>query len=523
MKTTFISHHRIISFSLVWLVLCFYAPLAFSQSVTILPGGITPNQGGTVPRLSYELIMALPNPQDGDTAYDVTFHCMRLYKKNKWVKMLTDVELSSPSIIGWQIGGETYDTGDGIATDASGNVYVAGSFPGSATFENTVVTGNGPGTYTLFIAKFNSTGNLLWVQKIAYAPIIDINDLVLDTNGNIYVTGSFANSAVFGANTLNSYGNKDIFVAKYNTGGTLQWVQQAGGTQADDSRSMSVDGSGNIYLTGPINGNVNFGGNTYIGTGNSIFTAKYNTNGVFQWFRRSTPGTGEILVVRNIAADPSGKVTIVGHFTGNTAFGLTTLTSAGGLDAFVAQYDAAGNLLWAKRMGGVENDIAHDIAIDSENNVIVLGYFQATLNINSNTLISAGEYDVFIVKFSSTGVLGWITRDGGTKNEEVQAIAVDAEDNIYISGDFEKPSTFGSTILSGKGGATIFLAKYTKNGDFVWAKELGGEGQQSIVKIAADTKGNLYGVGYFNYDFIFDGDTFNSRGSNDVFVVRVKD
>ncbi|RFS16977.1 hypothetical protein [Emticicia sp. C21] len=124
MKTITITFQTVIRSiqAVVLLAIFAYTPAAFSQSVTILPDGITPKQGSTVPRLSYDAIAALPNPQNGDMAYDLTFNCLRLYKKNKWVKVLTDSELVSPSMLAWHIGETFVSSSNAITTDSAGNV-----------------------------------------------------------------------------------------------------------------------------------------------------------------------------------------------------------------------------------------------------------------------------------------------------------------------------------------------------------------------------------------------------------------
>ncbi len=523
MKTHFVTNytpHRIARI-ILWLVILVSAHTVFSQSVTILPGGIIPNQSGAIPRLSYESIMALSNPQDGDEAYDVTFHCKRLYSKNKWVRILSGTDLANPSTLGWQMGGTKYDWGNGLATDASGNVYVGGYFEGSATFENTTVTGNGVDFLTLFIAKYTSDGHLLWVQKIAYVSSAYMYDLVLDSNGNIYVTGYFHNSITFGANTLTATGNKDIFIAKYSNNGTLQWVQQAGGTGDDEGKGLGLDSDGNLYITGTIFGNVTFGGKTYLSSGHSVFTVKFDSNGAIQWLRRGICTNS--ITSNSMVVDTDGKVTVIGTFLGNVTFGFDTYTSAGAPDVFLVQYDSDGNLIWVKRMGGTGIEYGMDIALDTENNIIITGSFQATAGFDNLNLTSAGGSDIFLVKFSSAGLLKWVKRDGGVDDEHGKVIAIDASDNLLIAGEFTGAFTLEGTPLYGKANANIFVAKYNKNMEFQWVKEMGGAGQELPFEIVADTKGNVYSMGFFANGFISDDTNFTSRGGYDIFVVRLRD
>ncbi|RFS16975.1 SBBP repeat-containing protein [Emticicia sp. C21] len=523
MKTNFFFNLTIRSIAtvLLWLVLFLSANTVFSQHVTILPSGITPKQSGAIPRLSYESIMALPNPQDGDEAYDITFHCKRLYCKNRWVKILSNIDLANPSTLIWQIGGAKNDWGSGLATDASGNVYVGGYFQESAMFGNTEVTGNGVDLTTLFIAKYASAGQLLWVQKIAYCFSAEFLDLVLDANGNIFVTGYFHNTITFGANTLTSSGQKDVFIAKYSNNGTLQWVQRAGGTGDDEGKSLGVDSNGNLYITGVINGNVTFGGNSYLSSGNSVFIVKFDANGDLLWLRRGICSNG--IASHSIVVDTNGKITVIGSFLGTVTFDFDTYTSSGNTDVFLAQYSSNGNLTWAKRLGGSSTDYGTDIALDSENNLVISGSFQGSAGFDNFGLTSSGGSDIFLVKFTSSGTVQWVRKDGGTSNELCHSMAIDVNGNIYITGEFLKPSVFGGTTLYGKAYAGMFVAKYTPDSEVQWAKEMGGNNLEAPFEMVADTKGNVYSMGYFGGMFTCDNATLNTKGVNDIFIVRFTD
>lgn len=506
---------------IILLVILASVKAVFSQSVTILPSGITPNQSGAIPRLSYEGIMALPNPQDGDEAYDVTFHCKRLYSKDKWVRVLSSLDQAAPSTLGWQIGGAKYDWASGLDTDASGNVYVGGYFQESATFGNTEVTGNGVGTTTLFIAKYTSGGQLLWVQKIAHCFSAYFHDLILDANGNIYVTGYFQNNITFGANALTSAGSKDVFIAKYTSNGSFQWVQRAGGTGDDEGKSLGIDSAGNLYITGTIYGNVTFGGNSYPNTGNNVFIVKFNSDGDIQWFRRGI--CSNVITTHGIVVDTDGKITVIGSFLGTVTFGFDSYATAGNADAFLVQFTSDGTLTWAKRLGGTEIDYGTDLVLDNQNNIIISGSFNGTAAFDNFALTSNGGSDIFLAKFSSTGAIQWAKNDGGTSNELSQAMAIDTNGNIYITGEFLKPATFGSTTLYGKANAGVFLTKYNKNMEVEWAKEMGGDNLESPFDMVADTKGNVYSLGYFGGVFTCDNTTLTTKGVDDIFVVRIKD
>ncbi|GAB3518087.1 NHL repeat-containing protein [Emticicia fontis] len=500
------------------------ARMIFAQNVTILPSGITPNQGGAVPRLSYDAIMALSAPKDGDMAYDISFHCMRLYQKDKWVKMLCDANHTSPSILAWQMGGIGFDMGSALTTDANGNVYVAGYFQHSAQFDDTVLPGNGIAVKTLFIAKYTNTGHLLWAKQAASGPgEVEVRDIALDASGNIFITGAFSTNITFGANTFTSSGIKDIFLAKYATDGALQWVQQAGGIYDDMSNGLAIDGTGNIYIAGGIEGTVTFGGAIFPWTGKMhAFVAKFKPDGTVEWLRRGVGTTGND-VANGVVADTNGGVTIVGNLTGTVSFEGTTMSSVGGTDVLLLRYDNAGNLAWLKKMGGAGADNGADIGVDTNNNLYILGNFELTANFDGKSLTSAGNTDIFILKMTDTGVLTWAKREGGTSTEDGLSIAIDTKQNFYITGNFENASTFRNTIIDSNGNLDIFIAKYSPNGELSWVQAMGGEYFEIPIKLAADTQGNVYATGYFYEKTSFGAYTLTGAGQVDAFVVRLRD
>ena len=205
----------------------------------------------------------------------------------------------------------------------------------------------------------------------------------------------------------------------------LVWAKRAGGTTSDSGRGIAVDGSGNSYVTG-------------------------------EFFGAATFGPGET--------------------------NATTLTSAGGDDIFVAKYDASGDLVWAKRAGGISvfGDFGKDIAVDGAGNSYVTGTFNDSATFgpgetNATTLTSAVFDDIFVAKYDATGDLVWAKRAGGTSlfGDSGLGIAVDGAGNSYVTGFFRDSTTFGpgetnATTLTSAGSADIFVAKYDASGDLVW-------------------------------------------------------
>ncbi len=410
-----------------------------------------------------------------------------------------------------RIGGNTYDGSQGIAVDGSGNSYVIGSEFFVQRFEADF--SQLPGidsclgalefcfiypSYNIFVAKYDPAGALLWTKRTGVR--VDVHsfnssfgwDIGVDGNGNSYITGFFNGRAIFGLGEANETtltstgvniqpyasgaGSHDIFVAKYNAGGALVWVKQAGGDSDDHGRGIAVEGSGNSYVTGYAGG--------------SLFVAKYDAAGVLLWTKQAdgVPTDDAVTVLGSgrgldIGVDGNGNSYVTGSFTGDATFGLseaneTTLTSAGNLDIFLAKFEPAGTLLWAGRAGGASDDHGRGIAVDESGNSYVTGDFSgaATFGLGETqetTLTSAGLADIFVANFNPAGALLWVGRAGGALDDYGRGIGVDGSGNSYVTGDFQGSATFGETpatslraaqatetMLTSAGDNDIFVAKY---------------------------------------------------------------
>ncbi len=399
------------------------------------------------------------------------------------------------------------------AMDTEGNIYITGYFQNTANF-NPAGTANltSAGSNDIFLAKYDASGNYVWAKSMGGTGSDIGNSVALDASGNAYITGHFAGTANFnpsGTANLISAGGEDIFLAKYDASGNYLWANQMGGTGNDVALSVALDAIGNAYITGYFQGTANFNpagtANLTSAGGNDIFLAKYDASGNYVWANRMG-GTGND-VGHSVALDASGNAYITGSFNGTANFnpsGTANLTSAGSNDIFLAKYDASGNYVWANRMGGTNADTGYSVALDASGNAYITGFFSGTANFNpagTANLTSAGGADIFLAKYDASGNYVWAKRMGGTGDDRGFSVALDASGNAYITGYFAGTANFnpsGTANLTSAGGADIFLAKYDASGNYVWAKRMGGTGGDIGNSVALDPSGNAYITGYFN-------------------------
>ena len=418
-----------------------------------------------------------------------------------------------------QAGGTSVDAGNAIYADDWGNIYVTGHFEGTAIFGSDTLISRG--WTDVFIAKYDSNGILKWTQQEGGTGFDEAWGITVEDTGNIFITGFFENGAVFGLDTLTSAGLYDIFIAKYNPFGTLQWIRQGGGIDDDIGYSIDADGFGNCYVTGHFSDTISFGIDTIKSAGGfDIFILKYNAAGNLQWiFNEGGQNYEEGF---GIAVDDIGNCFITGYFENGAVFGTDTLTSTSQNDVFTAKYNAAGMLQWVKQSMG-NAVLGKSIDIDDMGNSYVTGFFSDTASFDGNTVISKGQDDAFVVKYNTSGIFQWLQKSGGTGIDFASGISVDSSGNCYVTGTFEDTAFFGTDTLTSVGWNDIFIVKYSPSGTQYWTQQSNAEDGAKGYDIDIDEKGNSYITGIFEFDVVFGTDTLTSSGFDDIFIAKLSD
>jgi uncharacterized delta-60 repeat protein len=320
------------------------------------------------------------------------------------------------------------DYAQGIAVDSDGNVYVTGA--SDQEFSN----------YAYRTIKYNSSGGHVW--NVSYDTFYDDSGagIAVDDAGNVYVTGYSDSGADY-----------DYYTIKYNSSGGEVWNADYDGGNGDDyGQGIAVDSSGNVYVTGYIDG----------GASSDYYTIKYNSSGDHVW-NVSYDGGGTDKAY-GIAVDSSGNV----YVTGESYIG-------GNYDYYTIKYNSSGNHVWNATYDGGITDEAYGIAVD-ENYVYVTGvsYF-------------GGDDNYYTIKYDTNGNHVWnVSYDGGSY-DEAHGIAVDSSGNVYVTGNiWDSPSYDYYTI------------KYDSSGNEVWNISYNGGSHDYGKGVAVDSSNNVYVTGY---------------------------
>jgi len=363
-------------------------------------------------------------------------------------------------------------------------VYVTGQFTRTATF----APGPGAASFTtspadfsdIFLARYDATtGDVQWVVR-AGGTGNDIGfGVALDAAANPFVTGQFFATATFGAGgaarSLTSAGGSDVFVARYGSAGGLQWVVKAGGTANEYGAANAVDAAGNVHVAGPFAGAGFWGWGVKLTSAgaNDAFIATWGANGGFVR-ARSQGGAGADNAL-GIAVAADGTEYVTGAFSGTATFGTgavtTTLTAAGGTDAWLARYGPTGTLAWVTPMGGAGGDLASVVTLDGSAAPVLTGTYvgPSTFGVAPDTITAtgAGGTDIFVARYTASGSLDWLTTAGGTGGDVGLGLAIGTDGSVAAAGLYTADMTFPASptpiTLDPMGIRDIYVARYLPN------------------------------------------------------------
>lgn len=335
------------------------------------------------------------------------------------------------------------------------------------------------GENDVFILRLDELGNLIWVKSIGGSSTDNVFAMAKSSEGDLYITGSFSGTANLSteidSNVNTSIGPEDIFLVKLNSEGSTVWVKTYGGNSGAAAFDIVVDGTGNIFSVGTFGGVSEFDPGTSVFTLSAsgfgdIFVQKLDNQGVFQWAKKI--GGSGFDQGKSISIDQSGNITIAGIFEDTANFDPAdqnlSVSSNGQTDIIIQKLDTSGNLIWNRTFGGIDFDNVQTICNDIDGNLYVTGQFRQTVDFDPSdeiaTLNSSQFDDIYILKLTSSGNFSFVKKiEGSGYFEFAGAIEVDVWNNILITGRIDNSFNFGTEdepeILTSAGSFDVFVAK----------------------------------------------------------------
>jgi len=364
-----------------------------------------------------------------------------------------------------------------------------------------------------------------WLRRGGGVNIDEALDIAGDGGGNYYTCGYFSGTSNIGGNFISSNGQTDAFLIKTGAEGAVSWARKYGGSKNDRANASICDNIGNTFITGFFTDEADFGGTTLLADSGDVFVAKVNSWGNLMWVKRAGGIYSD--VANGITSDNQGNVIITGQYRGTADFGPFNLTSSNSSpDVFIAKLDANGNWLWAKGAASAATDRGMDVCTDATGNIYACGQFSDDITfdvLHTNDVINAG----FVIKLNSSGVEQWFSSIVAGQVLP-NALRCDGQGNVLITGESIGQMVFFGTnmeILPFSNSFSIFLAKYSGSGAITWTREDGSDNSISSKAIAIGAQDEIYLTGTFRcafseYNQESPGGLFYSSGYRDIFITR---
>lgn len=424
------------------------------------------------------------------------------------------VKLNSDGEFQWvkQMGGTANEKGRNIQLDNSGNIYITGVYNGDGDYDPgvgvTTLVHSGSSTYEdIFIAKLDSSGDLLWAKGIGGTERDYVYGMDCDPSGNVYFTGYFSGTMDFdpgiGTATYSVYGGSgyDSYVCRFSSAGDFVWVKIFAGSAFQSGKDVEIDVDGNVLSTGTFGNTVDFdpgaGSTTVTSAGlQDIYISKLNSSGNFVWIRTfAGDSNGNPMYV---LADDEGSVYTTGAFQGTFDFdpgsGVSSLNCTP-FNGYVSKLDLNGNFLWVQQLVSNSTGTNYKPLIDSQGNLYVVGVYQGITDFDGGAgafnMTAVGGSDVFLLKMDPNGNFITAKSFGGSGYDNSFALGLDAAENIYIGGNFMGTCDFDPSASvvnqSSSGVSDLFVLKLSSTLD---VSENLHEGK--IVAYPNPTTGNVF-------------------------------
>lgn len=389
------------------------------------------------------------------------------------------------------------DIGD-IATDASGNVYIASRFHGDVGLGGGVVH-KSKGKIDVLVAKLDPSGAVVWGKSFGGKENDRPFAIAVTAAGEVVVGGLFEDIVDFGAGNVNAQADGAAFVVRLKADGSFANMAMLNGTLSELLSDLAVDAMGNAYVVGSYEG-VLSAGNKKVSSlvGIEGYIVKVSPLAEVSWVKNVT-GMGAQRV-NGVAVEGDTKVYITGAFESSIDLGKGAHASKDGLDVLLAQLSAEdGAATWSQAFGGLGHQGGARVGV-AGSDVVFGGNFDGEITIGPTKLTEAGAgEDLFVARLPASGMgsPAWVKRFGSLEDDRLQGLAIEAGANVLLSGSFQKTIEFGGPGLSSVGGADAFFAKLSAEGAHLCSRRFGGNHAQAGRAVAAGVAGAAFLAGEY--------------------------
>ena len=444
------------------------------------------------------------------------------------------IKFSNNGIAEWAmaVGGGRNDRISSVSEASDGGFIVGGFFSGDMTIEDYMLTDDGFGDG--MILKFEQVvlGNpTTRSAKTVGGNYGDYISSVIETkDGGYIVVGNFDSSnIVVDGIQLNNKGSSDGMIIKYDSNGATEWAKEIGGSKTDRIASVVETEDGGYMVVGEFaSTSILVDGIQLNNKGSSDgMVIKFDCSGATEWIK--VIGGSDIDRITTIKKTDGEDYIVVGEFSSKSiVIDGKQLYNKGTKDGMIVKLDSNGIVKWAKAVGGNDDDEINSVAVTSDGDCVVGGKFVSdNIIVDGITIENKGSTDGMIIKLDSNGIAKWAKVIGESKNDEIQAIAINSNEEILVGGNFE-----GNSIIIGEYTITNnnssytdgMVIKYDKNGNVKWATGIGGENFDYITSVSETKDEGIIVVGNFYSQSITKGNykitNVGSEDSSDGMIIK---
>jgi hypothetical protein len=335
-----------------------------------------------------------------------------------------------------------------------------------------------------------------WTKQLGTVRDDYAKGISMDGSGNVYLTGRTLSSFVSDPNR----GGWDIFLIKRDNTGAAVWERQLGTNVDDYAEGLMVGGDDNIYVAGKTAGTLESGYAKSSDASSDMVLISYDSTGDVRWIRQL--GTSSNDWAFAVAVDSLNNV----YLTGKTE-GALAGSNQGGSDIFLVKYNSNGEHQWTRQAGTTSDEAAYAIVIDSSDKIHIAGHTEGQFG----SLANSGERDIFVMQWNSLGIRQWTHQIGSDQDDYARGVTIDAANNIFVTG-----YSFGDFVSSNLGSSDVVLFMLDNGGNLVWKKQLGSNKKELGKAVLVDGDGSIFVAGYTAGSM----NCKSNRGYNDVLLVK---
>ncbi len=359
----------------------------------------------------------------------------------------------------WTAGGDGIESITCATTDMEDNLWFAGQASSGTHFGDTIVSAE---ESFHFLARIDKKEESSLIQIINSSNQASINRIAFDSEGHLMLGGSFLDTLIIGEKRIVSKGNRDIFLAIFDSKGEIMSLSGIGGEDNEVLTGLVYGPQNVIYLSGMYKSTFQWQSNKIVSKENgayrNVFVAKIE-EGRVEWLK--TLNSPKHIKPTDLKANSTGDVYLGGNYKQELQVDRINLECAGQADIFIAKFDSDGTTSWVRQIGSPRLDNLVNMLVDHEDNLLITGSYTGPLQLGGNTLEPEGPaMDAFVALIGDQGQTYWSDKISGEGANLGRALAFDSELDLYISGTFRKSLKYDTTSLKSSGKIDTYLAKY---------------------------------------------------------------